>query len=325
MAGYLDQGQWRSGWYDTTRSNGAFQRVPSQFTGRLAEARGEAGRFHLYVSLACPWAHRTLILRRIKQLESLVSVSVVEPVMGEQGWAFSSTFPDTENGFEWMHQAYVASDPGYSGRVSVPVLWDRKLRQIVSNESAEIVRFFNSAFDHLTGNRFDLVPEPLFAQVEEWNQYLYENVNDGVYRCGFAGTQAAYGSAVGKLFNALDHLDGHLAKHRFLLGEVLTESDWRLFVTLVRFDSVYHYHFKCSRQRIADYRNLSGYLRDLYQWPGIASTMAIDHIVRHYYLSHPHLNPSGLIPVLPTMDFDSPHSRETLGRGYLVEKKPAPR
>ena len=312
MSGYLLKGQWNTGWYDTTRSGGEFQRSDSQFrrwvtTDGSSGFKAEPGRYHLYVSLACPWAHRTLILRRLKALEDIVTVSIVDPVMHDQGWEFSDgagCIPDTVNGFRHLHQAYTAADPHYSGRVTVPVLWDKRTANIVNNESAEIIRMFNSAFDAFTAVKTDFYPQPLRAQIDEVNQFVYRNINNGVYRCGFAGSQSAYERAFDPLFSALDDIERRLERGPHLVGDAVTEADWRLFTTLVRFDAVYYVHFKCNLRRIADYTNLSRYLRELYHVPGVAATVNMDHIKRHYYLSHPHLNPSGIVPKGPMLEFE---------------------
>ncbi|MFO1218027.1 MAG: glutathione S-transferase family protein [Burkholderiaceae bacterium] len=320
MSGYLLQGQWHHGWVDTRATGGEFVRADAGFRGQVSAdgASGfaaEPGRYHLYVSLACPWAHRTLIARSLKGLDGVVSVSIVEPVIGDDGWAFGSgpgCIPDTVNGFALLREVYLAADPRYSGRVTVPVLWDKQRRTIVSNESSEILRMFDSAFDAFTPVRTDLYPQPLRARIDEVNAFVYGKVNNGVYRCGFAGSQAAYERAFAELFAALDALDARLARSRFLVGDAApTEADWRLFTTLVRFDAVYHGHFKCNLKRIADYPRLSRLLHELINVPGIARTVDIDHIKRHYYQSHRHLNPSGIVPVGPLLDFlPAPHGQE---------------
>jgi putative glutathione S-transferase len=311
MSGYLLKGEWHTGWYDTAATDGEFRRSESQFR-RWITADGssgfkaEAGRYHLYVSLACPWAHRTLIFRSLKRLEEAISVSVVDPVMLDDGWEFSegpACIPDTVNGFRYLRQVYLAADAGYSGRVTVPVLWDKKTATIVSNESSEIIRMFNAAFDDVTDVRTDYYPEPLRVQIDEINPRVYRDVNNGVYRCGFAGSQAAYERAFDALFGALDELEDRLGQSQYLVGGAMTEADWRLFTTLVRFDAVYYVHFKCNLRRIRDYPNLSRYLRQLYDAPGVAPTVNFDHIKRHYYLSHRHLNPSGIVPKGPELAF----------------------
>jgi len=324
--GLLVNGEWRDQWYDTKSSGGEFVRKESQFrnwvtadgapgpngAGGFAAA---AGRYHLFVSLACPWAHRTLIFRTLKGLEELIGVSVVEPLMLENGWEFGAAARATSpvDGLDYLYQLYLVADAHYSGRVTVPVLWDKGRRTIVSNESAEIIRMFNSAFDTLTGNHEDYYPESLRGTIDEINDRVYAEVNNGVYRAGFATTQQAYEEAVTRLFAALDWLDELLSTRRYLTGERLTEADWRLFTTLVRFDAVYVGHFKCNLRRIADYANLSGYLRELYQYPGVAETVDFGHIKRHYYASHRTINPTGIIPAGPLLDLDRPHGRERRG------------
>jgi putative glutathione S-transferase len=315
--GLLVDGQWRDQWYDTKSTGGRFERQPSTFR-EFVRADGstrfapDPGRYHLYVSLACPWAHRTLIFRKLKALEEAISVSVVDPFMGANGWGFSEgegCIPDTVNGARFLHEIYTRADPRYTGRVTVPVLWDRKLDTIVNNESADIIRMFNSEFDALADASVDLYPEALRGEIDEVNDFVYPRVNNGVYRCGFATTQEAYEEAYHQLFGALDELDARLADQRYLVGERITEADWRLFTTLVRFDAVYVGHFKCNRRRIADHPNLSGYLRELYQVPGVAETVNMTHIKRHYYESHRNINPTGVVPLGPELDFESPHGR----------------
>jgi glutathionyl-hydroquinone reductase len=273
----------------------------------------ESGRYHLYVSYACPWAHRTLIFRVLKGLQPHIGLSVVHPDMLEDGWTldtgFAGTTGDGLHGLPFLRDLYLRADPRMSGRVTVPVLWDSRRNTIVSNESAEIIRMFNSAFDGLTGNRDDYWPEPLRGEIEEVNALVYSGVNNGVYRAGFAQTQEAYDRAVTEVFATLDALEARLATRRWLLGDTLTEADWRLFCTLVRFDSVYHLHFKCNRRRIIDYPNLWSHTRALYQHPGVAGTVRMDHIVRHYHYSHDSLNPFRIIPVNPVLDFTAPHGR----------------
>ncbi len=328
--GLLVNGRWQDRWYDTGRSGGRFVRDAARFRrwvtadgapGPSGEGgfRAEPGRYHLYVSLACPWAHRTLIFRVLKGLEGLIGVSVVRPEMLENGWEYPE--PEPLNGVRYHHQLYTLAAPHYSGRATVPVLWDRERRTIVSNESADIIRMLNSAFDHLTGNTLDFYPTALRAAIDALNERIYETVNNGVYRCGFATTQAAYEEAFVALFETLDWLDERLAARRYLTGERITEADWRLFTTLVRFDAVYHGHFKCNLRRIEDYRHLAGYLRDLYQVPGVAGTVDLDHIKRHYYFSHRTINPTGIVPVGPALDLERPHGRERLGAGRPAERK----
>jgi len=325
--GLLVDGKWQDRWYDTKSSGGAFQRTTTSFR-RWVTADGrpgpegqeavpaEAGRYHLYVSLACPWAHRTLILRRLKGLEELVGLSVVDWFMGENGWEFSDrqgTIPDTVNGASKLYEVYLKADPHYTGRVTVPVLWDKKEGTIVSNESSEILRMFNGAFDALTGNREDFCPADLKAEIDAVNDLVYEAVNNGVYKCGFATTQAAYEKPFHALFETLDELEARLGDQRYLVGSRITEADWRLFTTLIRFDPVYVGHFKCNRQRIADYPNLSAYMRELYQWPGVAETTDFHHIKHHYYESHGTINPTGIVPLGPEQDLLSPHGRDRIG------------
>lgn len=323
--GYLKDGVWSDGWYDTRRHAGEFVRPQSSFRGRVSAdgASGfpaEPGRYRLYVSYACPWAHRALIFRKLKRLEAAVPVSVVEPVMSAEGWAFSAELPDDANGFRHLHQLYTAADPRYSGRVTVPVLWDTRTRTIVNNESAEIVRMLNAEFDAFAGAHDDYYPAELRKEIDAINDTVYDRVNNGVYRCGFAGSQAAYEQAFDRLFATLDELDERLGRQRYLAGSRLTEADWRLFTTLARFDAVYHGHFKCNLRRIEDYHNLSNYLRELYQVPGIAETVDMDHIKRHYYMSHEHINPSRIVPRGPALDFTRPHDRARLPAGGVTAR-----
>lgn len=276
------------------------------------------GRYHLYVSWACPWAHRTIIMRKLKGLEDVVGMTVVDPIRDDRGWAFRDGpghSTDPVNGFAFLGEAYRATDPDYRGRVTVPVLWDRVTRRIVSNSDDDIMRMFNSAFNGLTGDTKDFYPADLRGEIDRLNAFIYERVNDGVYRAGFATTQHAYEQAVRRLFDTLDELDARLAGRRFLFGDRIVETDWRLFVTLVRFDAVYHGHFKCNLRRIADYPNLSGYLRDLYQHDGIADTVNFDHIKRHYYVTHDDINPTGIVPLGPDQDLSAPHGRAPLSAG----------
>jgi putative glutathione S-transferase len=277
--GYLLDGAWHDGWYDTAKTGGEFVRTETVFRDRITAdgssgPRAEAGRYHLYVSLACPWAHRTLIFRMLKRLKDAIFVSVVEPVMSEQGWAFSDAFPDRVNGFSYLHQVYNRARSRYSGRVTVPVLWDRQRETIVNNESSEIIRMLNSEFGAVVPSGHDYYPPALRARIDGINAIVYDNVNNGVYRCGFAGTQEAYEAAAKRLFDVLDMLEKRLSTARYLVDDTLTEADWRLFTTLVRFDAVYHGHFKCNLRRIEDYPKLSNYLRELYQVPGIADLLA---------------------------------------------------
>lgn len=318
MSGYLNRGVWRSEERGRTDDEGSFVRDQSMFREWVTPDRtgaypAEAGRYHLYVSLACPWAHRTLICRALKGLENVIGLSIVDPVSLDEGWVFSDhpgATSDRANGFTALHQLYTLAEPEYSGRVTVPVLWDTVSKHIVSNESADIIRMFNEAFAAYQRNAVDFYPSHLRAEIDAINRFVYENVNDGVYRCGFATSQASYEQAVDRLFAALDSLESRLCNQRYLVGGVLTEADIRLFPTLVRFDAVYFIHFKCGVRRIADYPNLSGYLRDIYQLPGVSETVNLDHIKRHYYLSHRHLNPGGIIPKGPDFDFTGAHDRQ---------------
>jgi putative glutathione S-transferase len=326
--GMLIEGKWQDVWYDTKSTKGHFKRSDSQFrnwitadgaagpTGK-AGFKAEPGRYHLYVSYACPWAHRTLIFRKLKKLEELIGVSVVDYVMLENGWEFNRGEGSTGDhlfGSDFLYQIYQKADPTYSGRVTVPVLWDKQQNTIVSNESADIIRMFNSAFDGLTGSTDDFYPQDLRGEIDALNAVIYDTVNNGVYKAGFATTQEAYEEPVTRLFETLDMLEGRLAKGRYLFGDRQTEADWRLFTTLVRFDPVYVGHFKCNIRQIADYPNLSGYLRDLYQVSGVAETVHFDHIKGHYYRSHKTINPTGIVPVGPVIDLNTPHGRERLGR-----------
>jgi glutathionyl-hydroquinone reductase len=324
--GLLVDGKWHDKGYDTSKSGGRFERSQSQWRdwvsvdGKPAEGRergfkAEPGRYHLYVSLACPWAHRTLILRKLKKLEDVISVSVVHHFMGENGWTFEKDEAATGDdlyGLDYLHQIYTKADPTYSGRVTVPVLWDKREETIVSNESAEIVRMLNSAFDEWGDASLDFYPEALRGEIDAVNDEVYEPINNGVYKAGFATTQDAYEDAFGELFAALDRMEARLSRQRYLAGDVITEADWRLFTTLVRFDAVYYSHFKCNLRRIEDYPNLSGFLRELYQVPGVAGTVNMDHIKKHYYGSHETVNPTRIVPVGPALDFDRPHGRERL-------------
>ncbi|WP_371366496.1 glutathione S-transferase family protein [Pseudomonas sp. QL9] len=327
--GQLIDGRWHDQWYDTSK-DGRFQRENAQrrnwvtADGRPGPSgeggfRAEAGRYHLYVSLACPWAHRTLIYRQLKGLSGLIDVSVVSWLMLEEGWTFDRDFGsggDTLEGLRFLHQRYTSDDPHYTGRVTVPVLWDKQEKRIVSNESSEIIRMFNSAFDGLTGNDLDLYPAELREEIDALNARIYPAVNNGVYRAGFATTQGAYEEAFQTLFGELDRLEALLGERRYLAGEYLTEADVRLFTTLIRFDAVYHGHFKCNLKRLADYPNLSGWLRELYQWQGVAGTVDFQHIKNHYYGSHRTINPTGVVPLGPQQDFSAPHGREHLpGKG----------
>jgi glutathionyl-hydroquinone reductase len=317
--GKLIDGVWHDQWYDTKASGGKFERKDSQFRnwvtadgapGRTGEGgfKAEAGRYHLYVSQACPWAHRVLIFRSLKGLQEMIWVSYVEALMLENGWALADG-ADPINAARYLHQVYTAADPDYTGRVTVPVLWDKHLGSIVSNESAEIIRMFNSAFDDVGAKPGDYYPQALRDEIDAINGPIYETINNGVYRAGFATTQAAYEEAVNALFATLENLEQRLAANRYLTGSSITEADWRLFTTLLRFDPVYVGHFKCNIRRLADYPNLSGYLRGLYQMPGIAETVDMDYIKSHYYGSHLSINPTGIVPVGPELNLDAPHGR----------------
>ena len=307
---------------DEQSDDGQFQRQEDAFRGWVRADGGgpypaASGRYHLYVSLACPWAHRIVIARRLKGLETAIGMTVVDPVRDERGWAFRDGpgySADPVNGWAFLSEAYAASDPAFAGRVTVPVLWDQATRRIVSNSDDDLLRIFNAGFDTLAQNPgLDLYPTAHRAEIDALNALIYETVNNGVYRAGFATTQAAYEAAVFPLFDTLDALDARLADRRYLFGPVPLETDWRLFVTLVRFDAVYAGHFKCNLRRIADYPNLSGYLRDLYQVPGIVDTVNFDHIKRHYYYTHDDINPTRIVPVGPILDLSAPHGRQMLG------------
>ena len=322
--GQLVDGTWQDTWYDTKKSGGKFVRSNSAFRNWIT-ADGSAGptgdggfaaepdRYHLYVSYACPWAHRTLIFRALKDLEDLITVSVVHPDMLSDGWTFDTDFPgatgDTLHGLPFLRDVYLKTNPRMSGKVTVPVLWDKKQNTIVSNESSEIIRMFNGAFNDVTGNTADFWPEELRDAIEPVNERIYDTLNNGVYRSGFATTQDAYDEAVTELFNTMDWLEDRLSKSRYLMGDSVTEADWRLVPTLFRFDPVYHLHFKCNRKRVIDYPNLWAYARELYQWPGVAKTVHFDHIVRHYHYSHESINPHRIIPINPVLDWTEPHGR----------------
>ena len=311
--GRLVEGQWVDQWYDTDSNGGAFKREDAGFREWVAadtRFAPDSGRYHLYVSLACPWAHRTLIMRRLKGLEEHIDVTVVHPHMLEQGWEFAE--PEPLYGYRCMHQLYTHARANYTGRVTVPVLWDRRQETIVNNESAEIIRIFNSAFDALTGNRDDYYPAALQDEIERINERVYSEINNGVYKAGFATDQQVYEQACRELFSALGWLEALLGERRYLTGSRLTLADWRLFTTLVRFDPVYHGHFKCNLRRIEDYSNLLGYLRELYQYPGIADTVDVSHIKQHYYYSHPPINPNRIVALGMGPDLLAPHQRDGL-------------
>jgi putative glutathione S-transferase len=317
--GLLQKGQWVDQWYDTKNSDGEFRRQDSRFRSWLTPDgkagpngapgfKAEKGRYHLYVSLACPWAHRTLIFRQLKQLQDYIDVTVVEPLMLKNGWEMSDPLYD----LDFLYQLYLKADASYEGRVTVPVLWDKQTQTIVSNESSEIIRMFNTAFNQLTDNTADYYPEALHETIHTLNERIYDTINNGVYRAGFATTQAAYEDAFHALFDSLDWVEGLLTQRRYLAGDQLTEADWRLFTTLIRFDAVYFGHFKTNRQLLADYPAISGYVRELYQVPRVAETVSFAHIKTHYYASHRTINPAGIIPVGPEQDFTAVHGREGL-------------
>ncbi|KAF7779422.1 glutathione S-transferase family protein [Pseudoalteromonas marina] len=321
--GLLVNGQWQDKWYDTDSSDGKFEREAAQLrnwitsdgsAGETGEGgfKAEAGRYHLYVSLACPWAHRTLIFRTLKKLDELISVSVVSPDMLVNGWEFDQNNHSTGDALfasDYLHQVYTKNNSNYSGRVTVPVLWDKKQNKIVSNESADIIRMFNSAFNEITGNKDDYYPESLRSEIDELNALVYPNINNGVYRAGFATTTHAYEQAFDDVFTALDKVEKILSKKRYLAGDKITEADWRLFTTLIRFDCVYVGHFKCNLRTIESYPSLSGYLRDLYQVEGVANTVDFYHIKRHYYFSHTMINPTQIVPKGPEINYLQAHGR----------------
>jgi putative glutathione S-transferase len=317
--GLLQQGKWVDKWYDTKNNDGEFRRQDSRFRSWLTAngAAGpngeqgfktEKGRYHLYVSLACPWAHRTLIFRALKGLQDYIDVTAVEPIMLENGWELS----DPQYGFDYAYQLYLKADRSYEGRVTVPILWDKQTQTIVSNESSEIIRMFNTAFNHFTGDLTDYYPENLRSKIDSVNTRVYDTINNGVYLCGFATTQQAYEKAFKALFESLDWVEDILSKQPYLAGEQLTEADWRLFTTLIRFDAVYFGHFKTNRQQIADYPAISNYVREMYQIEGIANTVNFEHIKTHYYGSHLTINPTGIVPVGPAQDFTKVHNRQSI-------------
>lgn len=322
--GQLVDGVWHDVWYDTGKSGGAFERSTSSFRNWITADgspgpsgtggfKAESGRYHLYVSYACPWAHRTMIFRQIKELADHISFDVVHPDMLSDGWTFATddagATGDRQFGLPFVRDIYLRADPNISGRATVPILWDKQQNTIVSNESSEIIRMFNSAFNGLTGNDLDFYPPALQADIEPINGRIYDTFNNGVYRCGFSTTQAAYNAAVVPLFETLNWLEDHLASNRYLMGHQLTEADWRLFPTLARFDSVYHLHFKCNQKRIIDYPNLWAYTRELYQYDGISDTVNMQHTIRHYHYSHDTINPNRIIPINPILDWHLPHGR----------------
>jgi putative glutathione S-transferase len=319
--GLLIEGQWSDQWYDTENNKGQFIRSESKFRNWISRDgetgyRAEKDRYHLYVSLACPWAHRALIMRELKGLQDLISVSVVNPLMHEMGWTFGNDFPGATGDHlyakEYLHQIYTQSEPLCSSRVTVPVLWDKKQKVIVNNESSDIIRMFNSVFDHLDATAGDFYPAELQTEIDSVNEFVYDSVNNGVYRAGFATSQEAYEQAVKGVFSALETLENRLSQQRYLLGDRFTEADIRLFTTLIRFDPVYVTHFKCDLKRIADYPSLSGYLREIYQMEGVSGTVDMAHIRHHYYRSHTTINPTGVISIGPEFDLDRPHGRGEL-------------
>ena len=324
--GFFVDGQWHEDTEANRHERGRFVRKPSVFRNWItadgsAGPSGEGGfaaapgRYHLYVAHACPWAYRTTLLRKLKKLEDAISITIAAPLYGERTWRFADepgSLPDTVNGKKELWEVYLLANPRYSGRVTVPVLWDKERRTIVNNESSEIIRMLNSAFNRYTDDRTDYYPAPLRDEIDRINELVYTTVNNGVYRSGFAVTQDAYEEACRALFDTLDKLEDRLSRQRWLVGTQITEADWRLFSTLIRFDAVYHYHFKCNLKRIIDYPNLSNYVRDLYQRPGVAETVNLDHIKRHYYGSQKRVNPTGIVPLGPrgpAVDFIAPHDR----------------
>lgn len=324
--GQLIDGTWHIDGFDTRKSGGKFVRVDASFRNWItpdgsagasgsAGFKAESGRYHLYVSYACPWAHRTLMFRQLKGLTDHITVNVVDPDMLADGWSLSGDYDgatgDTVLGKKFLREVYTAAVSNVSGRVTVPILWDKVKNTIVSNESSEIIRMFNSAFDAITGNTDDYWPTDLRTAMEAVNDRIYNTLNNGVYKSGFASTQAAYDGAVRELFATLDWLEDRLSTSRYLMGDKITEADWRLFATLIRFDPVYHTHFKCNRKWLREFPNLWAFTRELYQWPGIRDTVNLDHIVRHYHYSHNSINPFRIIPINPVIDYDEPHGRDT--------------
>lgn len=322
--GMLVDGVWKDQSLSELNKGGKFVRAETSFrnwvtadgsAGPSGEGgfKAESGRYHFYVSYACPWAHRALVFRALKGLEDHIDVSAVHPDMLNDGWSFETDFDgatgDPLFGADFLREIYQKADPEMTGRVTVPVLWDKETNQIVSNESAEIIRMLNSAFDGITGNTDDYYPEALRPRIDEVNARIYDTVNNGVYKSGFASSQEAYDDAVSALFDSLDWIEGLLAQNRYLTGDRITEADWRLFTTLIRFDKVYHTHFKCNRTQIVNFPNMWGYLKELYQWPGVADTVRFDHITRHYYYSHDHINPNRIVPITAPLDLDAPHGR----------------
>ncbi|MCH7517625.1 MAG: glutathione S-transferase family protein [Candidatus Dadabacteria bacterium] len=315
--GLLVEGKWQDKWYDTKSTGGRFVRRESQFRDWIT-ADGSSGfkaepdRYHIYISLACPWAHRTLIFRKLKKLEDIISLSIVDPLMQENGWEFTDypgSIRDTVNGSHYLHEIYTAAKADYTGRVTVPVLWDKEKKTIVNNESSEIIRMFNSEFNEYGDSGPDFYPLELRDEIDRINSTVYDNINNGVYKCGFATSQQAYEEAFNNLFHTLDKIENSLAERRYLVGDKMTEADWRLFTTLLRFDSVYYTHFKCNLHRIEEYPNLSNYLRELYQFPGLEETVNLKHIKEHYFKSHKSINPTGIVPSGPELDLSTPHNR----------------
>ncbi len=318
--GLLVEGKWQDKWYDTKSTGGRFVRRESQFREWVTADgssgfKAEPGRYHLYVSLACPWAHRTLLFRKLKKLEGMISLSIVDPLMEENGWEFSdyeSSIEDSVNGSDYLHQIYTTAKPDYTGRVTVPVLWDKEKKTIVNNESSEIILMLNSEFDEFGNSTQDFYPPELRDEIDQINEVVYHNINNGVYKCGFATTQQAYEEAFNNLFSTLDQIENILSKKRYIVGDKLTLADWRLFTTLLRFDSVYYTHFKCNLRRIEEYPHIYNYLRELYQYPGIQETVNFKHIKEHYFKSHKTINPTGIVPSGPELDLSTPHNRSKL-------------
>lgn len=309
--GQLVDGKWHDQWYDTQSTGGKFKREQSQFRNTIKSDDAVEGRYHLFYSPACPWAHRALIFRELKQLQSIIGVTSTAPLMLEHGWEFSGEYShDNPLGqLEYAHQVYTTAAANYTGRVTVPILWDKEKQTIVNNESAEIIRIFNTAFNDLTGNVADYYPLKLRSEIDEINAFVYHNINNGVYKVGFATEQAAYDEAFEKLFNAIEVLEERLSKQRYLVGAQITEADWRLFTTLIRFDAVYVGHFKCNKKQLREYSSLFNYICELYQIPGIADTINFAHIKQHYYGSHKMINPTQIVPLGPVLDFNLPHNR----------------
>lgn len=329
--GLLVDGKWQDQWYDTEGTGGRFVRSDAQFRNWITPDgsagpsgtggfKAEPGRYHLYVSYACPWANRTLILRALKGLEDMISVSVVNPYMGDHGWTFEpapGVVADPVGQARYLYEVYLRAQPGYSGRVTVPVLWDLERNTIVNNESAEIIRMLNSAFDDVGAKAGDYAPAALLKEIDAVNARVYDSINNGVYKAGFATAQDVYEQEVRQLFDSLDELEALLGRQAYLVGNQVTEADWRLFTTLIRFDAVYHGHFKCNLKRLVDHPNLWSYTRELYQMPGVADTIHFDHIKQHYYRSHHTINPNGIVPLGPVLDLDRPPSRNLQGAGAL--------